>query len=163
MGGHVAGAQQGLPLRGGRRQSGVDIYTPLIDLLCHIQRAHGLICINGDDGGGDCACRLPDLQSPVRKSLAGVQAQITQTLRQLRMLFQMAQSRQSRGAVGGRNGGREDERTGGVAHIFRDHLAGRHVAAQRGQRLGKGSHIHIHLVLQAEIAGGAAASLAQNT
>ena len=78
------------------------------------------------------------------------------------MLLQVPQGCQGRGAVGRRNGRREDEGTRNVAHIVRHLLRCCHVAAQGCQRLGKRAHIHVHLVLQAKVAGRATAALAQN-
>ena len=50
-----------------------------------------------------------------------------------------------------------------MAHILRHRPGGRHVAAQGGQGLGEGTHIHIHLILQPKEACGAAAAIAQHT
>ena len=50
-----------------------------------------------------------------------------------------------------------------MTHELRHLGRGRHVAAQRRQRLGKGAHVDVHLILKAKIAGGAATNLAQYT
>ena len=49
-----------------------------------------------------------------------------------------------------------------MAHILRHLLRGRHVAAQRCQRLGEGTHVHVHLILQPEVAGGSTTALTQH-
>ena len=49
-----------------------------------------------------------------------------------------------------------------MAHILRHLRRCGHIAAQGRQRLGEGAHIDIHLILQPEIAGSAAAALAQH-
>ena len=49
-----------------------------------------------------------------------------------------------------------------MAHELRHLRRRRHIAAQRRQRLGEGAHIYVHLVLQTEVAGGAAPALAQH-
>ena len=49
-----------------------------------------------------------------------------------------------------------------MAHKLRHLGRGRHIAAQGRQGLGEGAHVDVHLILQAKIAGGAAAALAQH-
>ncbi len=78
------------------------------------------------------------------------------------MRLQLPQGRERRGAVGRRDGRREDERPRRVPHELRHLRRSGHIAAQRRQRLGEGPHIHVHLVLQAEVAGRATAALAQH-
>ena len=70
-------------------------------------------------GVGAPQSRLPDLQPRSVMPLAGIQAQRTQPFRQLRVGLQVPQGCQGRGAVGRRNGRREDEGPGSVAHIVR--------------------------------------------
>ncbi len=52
MGGHVAGTQQRLALRRGRRQRGVYVHAPVVDLRRRPQRAVRLIGVDGDNGRG---------------------------------------------------------------------------------------------------------------
>ena len=52
VGGHVAGAQQSLALRRGRRQRGVHVHAAVVDVRRHPQRPVRLVGVDGDDGRG---------------------------------------------------------------------------------------------------------------
>ena len=78
------------------------------------------------------------------------------------MFLQKPQSREGCGTAGGRDGGRENERPRVVADVVADELGRRHVAAEARERLGEGAHDDVHLVLEPEVAGRAAAALADD-
>ena len=156
MGGHQAGPQHAPVRRGGGGQDRVHIDPVVVQVLGHLQRpVHGV----GEDGH-DGGLALPDGQAPAGEGGAEVVAKVGEPRWQLRVLHKIPQGRQSRGAAGGGDGGGEDEGTGAVAHIVHHPFLGGHVSAQAGQRFGEGAHIHVHLILQVEIAGRAPAAFA---
>ncbi len=143
--------------RGGR-QGGVDIHTGIIQLLGDGEGGDFLIGVNRDDG---CLAHA-DLDATREKLLAEILGNVLQLIDKPGIILQLGQRRQCRGAGGRRDGGGEDEGAGAVAHIFRHHVAGCHIAAERSKALGEGAHIDVHIILQTEIAGRATAAIAQN-